>query len=172
MGTAFDVNLEAGAVTLTVSEGVVSVVPGAGGDESSGSAAPIRIRAGQRLRMEQNGDRLVVALSEGGPGATWATGSLEYRNVGLRSVIADVNRYATQPIIVADADLANLQYTGTVQLQAADTWVLGLPAAFPLTVEVNGRGQFILRHKPPAAADSNAAGPRSSDKKWPAQSRG
>ncbi|HTI67096.1 MAG TPA: hypothetical protein VL460_06075, partial [Caulobacteraceae bacterium] len=45
----------------------------------------------------------------------------------------------------------DLQYTGTVQLADADNWLLGLPAAFPLTIELNDRGQFVLHQKTTAA---------------------
>jgi transmembrane sensor len=154
VGTAFDVDIESLAVTLTVTEGVVSVAPDPNLDavrEDPAARSVIQIRAGQRLRMERDGPRLILALSDDQQGAAWTSGRLEYRNASLRSVIEDVNRYATTPIIMADADLANLQYTGTVQLQSADTWVLGLPVAFPLTVELNDHGQFILRRKTPAS---------------------
>ncbi|WP_165837093.1 FecR family protein [Phenylobacterium hankyongense] len=154
VGTAFDVNIESRAVTLTVTEGIVSVAPDPNLDavrEDPAARSAIQIHAGQRLRMERDGARLILAMSDDPGGAAWTSGRLEYRNASLRSVIDDVNRYATTPIVMADADLANLQYTGTVQLQAADTWVLGLPVAFPLTVELSNDGQFVLRRKTPAS---------------------
>jgi transmembrane sensor len=154
VGTAFDVNIESLAVTLTVTEGIVSVAPDPNLDavrEDPAERSAIQIHAGQRLRMERDGPRLILALSDDQGGPAWTSGRLEYRNASLRSVIEDVNRYATTPIIMADADLANLQYTGTVQLQSADTWVLGLPVAFPLTVELNNQGQFVLRRKTPTS---------------------
>jgi hypothetical protein len=101
--------------------------------------------------MEWDGAHLILALSDSQSGATWTDGRLEYRNTPLRAVIDDVNRYTTKPIIIADSNLADLQYTGTVQLEAADTWALGLPAAFPLTVELNDRGEFVLRQKSAAS---------------------
>jgi transmembrane sensor len=154
IGTAFNVDVETHAVTLTVTEGVVSVapdVPSETGHEGAGARSPIRIRAGQRLKMERDGAHLILALSDGGAGATWVDGRLEYRNTSLRSVIEDVNRYTTKPIVVSDEELRDLQYTGTVQLEEADNWLLGLPAAFPLTVELNDRGQFVLRQKTSAS---------------------
>ena len=153
VGTAFDIDVESRAVTLTVTEGVVAVAPDPDldGVREDPARSAIRIRAGQRLRMERDGARLILALSDDQNGAAWTSGRLEYRNASLRSVIDDVNRYATRPIIIADADLANLPYTGTVQLQSADTWVLGLPLAFPLTVELDNQGQFVLRRKIPAS---------------------
>ncbi|HTK34517.1 MAG TPA: FecR domain-containing protein [Caulobacteraceae bacterium] len=159
VGTAFDVDIETHAVTLTVTEGVVSVAPDPHANEAFRKRPrvdqPIRIRAGQNLRMEWDGAHLILALSDSQSGATWTDGRLEYRNTPLRSVIDDVNRYTTKPIIIADPNLAYLQYTGTVQLEAADTWALGLPAAFPLTVELNDRGEFVLRQKSAASLPVN-----------------
>jgi transmembrane sensor len=154
VGTAFNVEVEAGAVTLTVTEGVVSVAPevgSAGVRQGAGARSPLRIRAGQRLKMEKDGPHIILALSDAGSETTWLAGRLEYRNASLRSVISDVNRYTTKPIVVTDADLKDLQYTGTVQLDEADNWLLGLPAAFPITVELNGRGQFVLWRKAPTS---------------------
>lgn len=151
VGTAFDIDIETHAVNLAVTEGIVSVAPDVYADQPSYGGPgepPLQIHAGQHLRMERDGARLILALSDGVTGATWTEGRLEYRNATLRSVIDDVNRYTTKPIVVADSDLDTLQYTGTVQLQSADMWVLGLPAAFPLTVELNDHGQFVLRAKP------------------------
>lgn len=160
VGTAFDIDIDTGAVILTVTEGVVSVSPDpAVGAVLEDSGSAIRVHAGQRLRMERNGSRLIFALGDSGSGATWTQGRLEYRNVDLQSVIDDVNRYSTQPIVAADVDLANLRYTGAVQLQDADTWVLGLPAAFPLSVEMNDHGQFVLRQKATGSASSDNGPP-------------
>jgi transmembrane sensor len=175
VGTAFNVDVDAGAVTLTVTEGVVSVAPevdSAAVRQGAGARSPIRIRAGQRLKMEKNGPHVILALSDAGSETTWLEGRLEYRNASLRSVISDVNRYTTKPIVVTDADLKDLQYTGTVQLDEADNWLLGLPAAFPVTIELNGRGQFVLWRKPPASLSGEViAGGRSLGERELATSR-
>jgi transmembrane sensor len=161
VGTAFDIDIETDAVTLNVTEGVVAVAPDVGGPARDVQTAAMRVQAGQKLRMERNGSRLVLALSNGDAGATWTEGRLEYRDVVLQSVINDVNRYTTRPIIVADPALAGLRYTGTVQLEAADTWVLGLSAAFPVSVELDDRGEFVLREKAGAPASQASLSARS-----------
>ena len=159
VGTAFDIDIATDVVTVKVTEGVVGIAPDPGGlaREYPLAATTMRVKAGQQLRMERNGSRLVLALSDSDSGATWTEGRLEYRDVVLQSVIDDVNRYTTRPIIVADPGLASLRYTGTVQLEAADTWVLGLSAAFPVTVELDDRGEFVLRQKLSSSAPGSQA---------------
>jgi transmembrane sensor len=58
-------------------------------------------------------------------------------------VIANVNRYSTRPVHIADADLETLTYTGTIKTGAIDSWLNALPQVFSLRVSENA-GQVIL----------------------------
>jgi transmembrane sensor len=58
-------------------------------------------------------------------------------------VIANLNRYASKPVHVADTDLNLLSYTGTIRTDAIDSWVDALPQVFPLRVSMQA-GQVVL----------------------------
>jgi len=57
--------------------------------------------------------------------------------------VANINRYRTQPLRIADADLTSLTFTGTVKADAIDDWLHALPHVLPLQVGEVG-GQTVL----------------------------
>jgi transmembrane sensor len=147
VGTAFDVNVGATAVVLSVSEGVVSFDPAALRFKAV-DGKPMRVSAGERLLINAAGAR-VVRIDPGLP-PSWTEGRLEYRNQALELVLDDVNRYSDQPIRLGDPALRNLAYTGTVSLSGIAPWALGLGEVFPLVAEKTQDGAIILKRKNPA----------------------
>ena len=148
VGTAFNIDIGSTAVTLNVTEGVVRVDAGGAADEGGGAQGSyIRVAAGQQLRMSRAGSRLLMVQTTAPFAPPWQDGRLEYRDEPLRSVIDDVNRYANHPIIIADPDIGALTYTGSVKLESADAWVMSLPEAFPIRVEMNAAHQLTLKEK-------------------------
>ena len=143
VGTAFDVNVGAATVVLSVSEGVVSYDPGAALVKAG--RKPMKIAAGQRLVIDANDAR--VARIDAGVPPSWTEGRLEYRNQALELVLDDVNRYSDQPIRIADPSLRGLAYTGTVRLTGITPWALGLGDAFPLVAEKAQDGAIVLKRK-------------------------
>lgn len=133
-GTAFNVDVGADQLCITVSEGAVVVRP------AGLFARPVRVEAGQRLIADADGVHVAAAPAQ----VTWTQGRLEYRGEPLRSVVEDVNRYAEHPIVLRDPAIGELAYTGTVRLDAASDWAQGLPAAFPVTVRLGEGGVIVL----------------------------
>ncbi|HYG26178.1 MAG TPA: FecR domain-containing protein [Caulobacteraceae bacterium] len=133
-GTAFNVDVGADQICITVSEGSVIVRP------SGLFAKPVRVEAGQRLIADADGVMVAAAPAP----VTWTQGRLEYRGEPLRAVIEDVNRYAERPVVLRDPAVGELAYTGTVRLDAAADWARGLPAAFPLTVSAGEGGVTVI----------------------------
>jgi len=148
VGTAFNIDIGSTAVTLSVTEGVVRVdAVGAPADGGGPEGSYIKVAAGQQLRMSRSGSELLMVQSAAPFAPRWQDGRLEYRDEPLRSVIDDVNRYANHPVIIADPDIGALTYTGSVKLESADAWVMSLPEAFPIRVEMNAAHQLTLKEK-------------------------
>ena len=156
VGTAFNVDVRGEDVELFVTEGVVSVNPMFKGRSRPASDA-IRVSAGQRLVVSGSSSNLVLYEGEAAPSRLWWEGRLEYRDAPLGAVIADVNRYTLRPIVLGSPGLDKLTYTGTVLLDAADTWAFGLVGAFPVAVESQG-DKVVLRESAPAVRTRTSAG--------------
>ncbi len=146
IGTAFNVDVGSRSVTLQVTDGVVGVEAAEAG--AGAASPPLRIAAGEELRIEEDAGGLKLERRIARVQPTWTEGRVEYRNEPLQSVVDDVNRYASRSIIIGDPEVGKLAYTGTVQLDATDAWIQGLAAVFPVRVDVvDGRGLILRRER-------------------------
>lgn len=139
VGTAFDVHVLAREVVVSVTEGVVRVVPTGG--------APVQVTAGHRLIAGRNGVQIAQIGLDTLSSTPWLEGRLEYRSQPLADVLQDVNRYARTQLVLGDAAAGRMAFTGTVQIASVEDWALALPGVFPLAVE-NAEGKVVVRSKP------------------------
>ena len=146
VGTAFDVDVGSRTVALEVTQGVVSVEPsGVRAKSADHGLQPLRVPAGQKLLLDSDGIRLVQMKPDEPVEPTWVKGLMEFRDAPLRLVLEDINRYAERPIVLADADLGKLAYTGAVKLDNTPAWAKGLEAAFPISADTSGGSAITLR---------------------------
>lgn len=140
IGTAFDVRRTGERVMVAVTQGRVAIVGG------HGRASPrhaLEASAGQRVSYDPAAAGMVVHTMAPAQATAWRHNRLEFIDEPLAVVIANLNRYASKPLHVADADLDRLSYTGTIRTDAIDSWIDALPEIFPLQVHMQG-GQVVL----------------------------
>lgn len=151
VGTAFDIDVGKDIVTLHVTEGVVAVRaevrPRARLAVRKPDAQTLKVAAGQKLQMEKVGSRLMVAQHDEAFSPTWTKGRFEYRNEPLRLVIEDINRYSAQPVVIADAALGDMTFTGSVEVDDTASWLRALPRAFPVDIQTDRQNQIVLKKK-------------------------
>ena len=115
-GTAFNIDLDGSQVLVTLIEGHVVVV-----DEKSNLPAVVRL--GPALRHPAKELSAGQQLAAGNGPATvrpanlrevtaWTNGQLIVDNKPLSQVVAEVNRYASSPIAIRDAAVANMRISG------------------------------------------------------------
>jgi transmembrane sensor len=153
VGTEFSVDAQPGRMLVTVDEGVVRVSHVADADPASAKGSLVLVHAGQRVAVDDAGIRCSLAPNSSGSSPSWISGRLEYLHEELRYVIADVNRYSSRKIVLNDADIGRLEYTGTVLLEHVDEWVATLPGSFPVRVGAQNSGRFVLYAAGEQAAD-------------------
>jgi transmembrane sensor len=138
VGTAFNVRRAAERVVVTVTEGTVDVY------RQGQEAAPVRASAGSQVAWHVGTRQRADAAVSDEPVMTsvnptmamgWREGRLEYRNEPLDAVVADINRYATRPVVIADDSVRKLRFSGTVMVELTDEWLGALPKQFPVTLE-------------------------------------
>ena len=145
IGTQFDVLRTGSRVAVTVKEGLVQV---ATNPTTNVPAWSLLAPAGHQVvydAAQHAGPSLRVV----DPAATtaWQQGRLEYIEEPLVSVIANLNRYSSRHILVRDADLSGLAYTGTIEVQSIDEWLRALPLIFPLRVASGDDGQVVIERR-------------------------
>jgi transmembrane sensor len=140
IGTAFDVRRHADSVTVTVEEGTVEVRGARPGMDN----AVWRAEAGYQLTYSTQ--RRTASLENVNPSTalSWRNGELAYVHEPLGSVVKDLNRYSTRKIVVADAEVAAIPFTGTAFAASLDGWLAGLEQAYPIDVKESATGEVIL----------------------------
>jgi transmembrane sensor len=136
VGTAFNVRRTGQRVTIVVAEGRVRVASSEVAASSTLSAADaLEAVAGQQISFDPRASGLTVSSISPNRATSWREHRLEFVNEPLDSVVANINRYSTRPLVLADAQLSTLAFTGTVDPGALDGWLKALPKIMPLRVD-------------------------------------
>jgi transmembrane sensor len=155
VGTSFDVRTSGDRVVVAVEEGSVVVEPR---PERSGNVdsmlslfraptpakrrgvpmQPLSLRGGQEVALGLPTQELQLLPIEPAAVASWREGRLRFAREPLSSVLASVRAATGRDIEVANAEVGELRFTGTVFSARVDSWVEGLPAIFPVTVHQDG----------------------------------
>lgn len=154
VGTQFNVRSDLNRVTVTVTEGAVDVAPSQARPQdrpeppNPGHWVGARLSQGQELTYGAELARAVISKAD--PGATeWVSGRLQYRNLPLPNVVADVGRYVNREITL-DEGAAECEFTGTVDRDRVDDWLHALEKIFPLEVIQTDRAHVLIRSRPGA----------------------
>ncbi len=140
VGTQFDVRRRDGKQSVTVSRGVVEVMPAVGAGQH------YRLTVGQRLdHVEGAADSLVRSASPG-DAESWRTGRLIYRDEPLANVAADVSRYTSEPVRIADARTGRIAFSGVLTTDQGDGIVRSLTLLAPVT-STRTKDGILLRPK-------------------------
>lgn len=135
LGTEFSVDHGEGAVTVTVTEGRVQV-----NDLSPDSARPtggeksVQLTAGQQTQLDADGGLSIPRAVNAADAVAWREGSVVYASEPLGNVVADLNRYSSVPVVLADPALARQPVTGRWLTTDVDAWLAGMAGAFSLNV--------------------------------------
>lgn len=139
VGTAFNVLRHAGAVTVTVSHGIVEVRPLANGAAAGQTAAasPVRLGVGQQHRREEGTPTYTVARVDPDAVTAWRSGRLIYEARPLADVVSDLNRYfATRISLENGAD--QLSFSGVLVLDGEAPVLRRLEQLLPVGVRRTG----------------------------------
>jgi transmembrane sensor len=142
LGTAFDARLDGNVLKVAVTEGKVSIAAAARGP------APVLLGAGEQTVARIDGPIAAPSLSKTKDPTAWRKGQLQYIDEALADVIADVNRYTSEKIVLTQPQLRDRLYTGTVYRDRIDEWVKALEEVFPLQAQKR-EGRILLQQKEP-----------------------
>jgi transmembrane sensor len=138
VGTVFDVLRDAGAVTVAVAEGQIAVGPAGGGE-------PTRLHAGERLRHTEGSSSSDVDRVDPRWVAAWQSGFLVYRNAPLQQVVADLNRYFREPIVIDGSTASSQRFSGVLHIHDEHTTLTQLTAFLPLVMVRDAGGNIRLQ---------------------------
>lgn len=144
LGTVFTVEHRARAVSVTLLEGRVLVADQAQGGAGEGTATILA--PGQRLETGAAGatSRTRVRAVSLAQATAWEAGRLVFEDEPLGLVAERVSRYLPHPIVVDDADTAQLRVSGAFQTGDGRAFVEAVSAGLGLRVERSPDGTIRL----------------------------
>jgi transmembrane sensor len=142
VGTVFEVDRVNDAVEVRVFEGVVRVAQG---------AAPDRLlRRGEWLLLASNRPATRGRLDPDSYGA-WRADWLDADNMPLKYVIARLNRYSADAVMLRDPALGELKVTGRFKLDRTADSLAMISALLEIDAAQDGRRIYLAPRHPPAA---------------------
>lgn len=137
VGTAFNVRRNHDRVVIAVSEGRVQLDNNREStDTGAGSkASPTPLVAGQQAIYSHDSRTVTIAEIKADDVASWRNGVLKYMHEPLGSVAQDLSRYHNKRIVISDARLSAMPFTGTVFSTRINDALSALESVFPLRVE-------------------------------------
>lgn len=143
LGTRFDVRLDPALFQVVVSEGRVSVSGAAG-------SKPLVLGAGEQL-VERPGAAAAVSPADGGEEGSWRRGVLSFHDEPLSAVVAELNRYTDDRLVVRDRALAGLHITGVFRTGDVARFGRTIVEVYPLRLVRRGENEWEI-----VAADGTA----------------
>jgi transmembrane sensor len=163
VGTAFDVRIDGDRVQVTMLEGTVRVErdgPGATASLSADatSAMPVRaaakavvatITAGEQLTvLDGRQDRIQVA--EPDRVTSWRRGQVFFEDSRLADAVAEVNRYSSVKIKLAEGALGDLRISGAFATGRPTVFVEAMTTYFPVDATSVDDDTVLLSPRKPA----------------------
>ncbi|HKR88956.1 MAG TPA: FecR domain-containing protein, partial [Phenylobacterium sp.] len=142
VGTQFNLRRRDRRVVLTVRRGVVEVRP-----LGDASAAPTRVTVGQQLVHVDGASSSLVRAADAEEAFGWTSGRLIYRNAPLGEVAADLQRRYARPVRVADAETAQIRFSGVLTLDDEAAVLRRLGAFAPVDARPADDGTVILQKR-------------------------
>lgn len=144
-GTAFDVRYDPRWLAVTMVEGHVLVYPPApaGDGGNGGRGEGLALHAGERLVVRE-GRPASVSDVDPQQATSWTQGKLVFLATSLEDAVAEVNRYSTTKLSLADPRLAGLQISGVFRAGQPGEFGRAVAAIHPVAVRFNADGTISL----------------------------
>lgn len=142
VGTRFQVQCEGDGVVVTLAEGIVAV---SRRDAQDGSRHVARLRPGEQLGWSRQDTAWTLRSVDTKAVLSWTRGRLIFHGTHLSDVAAEVNRYSTRKLVLADPSLAGLPVHGNFLAGDAGAVVTALQAVLPVRVDDTGSELRLYR---------------------------
>jgi transmembrane sensor len=144
VGTRFSVRSTEHGTDVIVSEGKVEVVPDTRA-QTSATPAKVELVPGNALRVDRLENFVKIAAVDPERATSWRTGTIRFENASVAEVIAEVNRYAKTPFVIADESrLKDIRLSGAFKVADIESVRFVLKNGYGLDVFGDG-GQIVIR---------------------------
>ncbi len=141
VGTAFDILRDNHAVTVTVARGIVAV------SSTGDTATTSRLEAGDQYLGREGDIAYRIAKVDPAKVLAWQDGRLIFEDVPLEDVVASLNRYFDQKVIVEES-ARDLRFSGILKIDDEPSILRRLESFLPVTTQSRGNGLILKRRSP------------------------
>lgn len=142
LGTRFEVYHQNEQVAVTVAEGQVRVTSKAA-DGLTGTT----LTASQQVRIDNDGRMHAAETIDPSLSMSWLDGKLVFSQTPLQQVIAEIQRYRTEPIRLQAGKATRLKLSGTFSIDNTDKLLQLLPDILPVRLEQQADGSLLISAK-------------------------
>ena len=134
VGTRFAVRRDGSHLRVVVTEGVVRL------ESHADEAPPATLLPAGSLALVSDGGTVVRSfpLDEADRYLGWRQGYVSFHHTPLAAAVAELNRYSTRKLVVADASIASLPLGGNFRWTNTEAFVRLLEQGFPVRAERHG----------------------------------
>lgn len=140
LGTRFQVDRrpDIDDVVVTLMRGSVAV-------ELAKSDAQVQLQPGQQISWQASTGHWSRRDVDTAVATSWTRGFLVFNATPLAQAIAEINRYSSRKLRLADPSLSSLQLSGSFRLGDAAATANALPYVLPVTVHGEGKEIIVSR---------------------------
>lgn len=145
LGTIFEVRVDPGRVNVVLFRGRVVVDRQADADTGSGEArvAPTILKPGQQFDVQLGAPQKVASVDVDRQ-LLWKNGFVEFDDETLGHAVAELNRYATRPIVLDNDGVAALHVSGLFRTGAPDQFIDAIQGILPVEAKATPQGGIEL----------------------------
>lgn len=137
VGTSFSVYASNDALTISVADGLVDV---------QSAAQTTRLKKGQLAIQKRGDNKFVVNAIDIESISTWRDDILVFEDSELSIIIPELNRYFERPILISDQKVADLKFSGVLNISNQDIMLESMVSLMPIKSKLDN-GKFILISK-------------------------
>jgi transmembrane sensor len=141
LGTAFAVRADAGQIRVSLVEGRARIDSPTGSDRHSVDLRPGDVATANATSLSVS-RKSTAELSNN---IAWRRGLLIFKYTPLYEAVAEINRYNSEKLIIADTSVANRTIYGTISTHDVQAFVRVTTGALGLHVEKRGKDFVISR---------------------------
>ncbi|HEX6859638.1 MAG TPA: FecR domain-containing protein [Caulobacteraceae bacterium] len=147
VGTVFDVRLDGASVKVALVEGVVRVAPAKAAPSAPGKPVQqVQMSAGEVLEAPP-AQPMRVASADVQRAVSWRSGLVEFSGETLGAAVAEMNRYTTRPIEIADPAAGAYRVSGVFRTGEPELFARMMTEVFPLEADTASGQSIVLKRK-------------------------
>lgn len=145
LGTIFEVRVDPGRINVVLIQGrvVVDRTPEAARALESAPLAPTMLKPGEEFSVALGAPQRVGSVDIDRQ-LLWRDGFVEFDDEPLGAAVAEINRYSSRPISLANDGVASLHLSGVFSTGAPDRFVDAAGAILPIQSKTTAQGGIEL----------------------------